>query len=145
MIWPPLGILSFDPLNVPLLNTIILISSGVSITWSHHEIINNNKKIALISLWITCFLGLIFSGLQIIEYLQASFSISDSIYGTTFFLATGFHGIHVIIGTSFLLITLNRLNNNSIRSNHLIGFEIAAWYWHFVDIVWLFLYLSIYW
>lgn len=143
--WPPTFIKSFDPINVPLLNTIILIRSGVSVTWSHHAILSNYKKEAIFSLIITCLLGIYFTILQAIEYIQAEFSISDSSYGSTFFIATGFHGIHVLIGTSFLLISLFRLNYLSNPPTHIIGFELAAWYWHFVDIVWLFLYISIYW
>lgn len=143
--WPPLNISPFDPLNVPLLNTIILLSSGVSVTWSHHAIIENKLKQAKNRLGITFLLGFYFSVLQGIEYIQAEFSISDSIYGATFFIATGFHGIHVLIGSSFLLICLIRIKANEFNKNHLIGFEAAAWYWHFVDIVWIFLYISIYW
>lgn len=144
-IWPPTRIKSFDPINVPLLNTIILIRSGVSVTWAHHAILTNYKKEAIFSLTLTCVLGIYFTALQAIEYIQAEFSISDSSYGSTFFIATGFHGIHVLIGTSFLLISLYRLNNLRNPPAHIIGFELAAWYWHFVDIVWLFLYISIYW
>jgi len=143
--WPPIIINSFNPINIPLLNTIILLSSGVSITWSHHEILNNNKKKSNKRLIITVILGIYFSFLQGIEYIEAEFSINDSSYGSTFFIATGFHGIHVIIGTTFLIICLIRRIKKQININHLIGFEAAAWYWHFVDIVWLFLYISIYW
>jgi len=145
IIWPPKYIKPFDPINVPLLNTIVLISSGVSITWRHHSINNNNKKMAKNRLLVTCLLGLVFRALQAIEYIQAPFSISDSTYGSTFFLATGFHGIHIIIGTTFLIVCLNQIHSNKISISHLISFEIASWYWHFVDVVWLFLYLSIYW
>nr|ARO34962.1 cytochrome c oxidase subunit III [Syrista parreyssii]UGN61581.1 cytochrome c oxidase subunit III [Syrista parreyssii] len=144
-IWPPNGINPFNPYHIPLLNTIILISSGASITWSHHSLINKNYKQSLISLIITILLGIYFSILQKYEYNEASFSISDSIYGSTFFMATGFHGIHVLIGTMFLIICVFRLKNNHFSSNHHFGFEAASWYWHFVDIVWLFLYISIYW
>jgi len=143
--WPPISISSFNPINVPLLNTIILLSSGVSVTWSHHAITDNKLKQARKRLLITIILGIYFSILQGLEYWQAEFSIRDSTYGSTFFIATGFHGAHVLIGTTFLLICWFRLNNIVNTSNHLIGFEAAAWYWHFVDIVWLFLYSSIYW
>nr|BCR02910.1 cytochrome oxidase subunit 3 [Riccardoella tokyoensis] len=145
MIWPPMSINSFNPINVPLLNTIILISSGISITWSHHMLMTNNKKESLKSMLITLMLGMTFSMLQIMEYMQSNFSMPDSVYGSTFFLSTGFHGMHVLIGTMFLLTCYMRMNKNSMSSNHMISFEMAAWYWHFVDIVWLFLYLSIYW
>nr|AAY16818.1 cytochrome c oxidase subunit III [Phrynus sp. AH-2005] len=143
-LWPPHGILPFNPAHIPLLNTSILLASGVTITWSHHNILINNKK-ALTALTITIILGLYFTTLQAWEYFQAPFSISDSIYGTTFFVATGFHGLHVIVGSSFLSITLLRMLNSHFSPNHHFGFEAAAWYWHFVDVVWLFLYISIYW
>lgn len=143
--WPPFYINSFNPINVPLLNTIILLSSGVSVTWSHHSIISNLKLQSFTRLLITILLGIYFSSLQAIEYIQSEFSIADSIYGASFFIATGFHGIHVLIGTSFLIFILIRLNRIDYSITHITGFEIAAWYWHFVDVVWLFLYLSIYW
>nr|YP_010528154.1 cytochrome c oxidase subunit III [Abia zhui]UXW64295.1 cytochrome c oxidase subunit III [Abia zhui] len=144
-IWPPKGIEPFNPMNIPLLNTMILISSGFTLTWSHHSIMNNNKNEAIKSLSITVFLGILFSILQGYEYLEAPFTIADSIYGSTFFMATGFHGLHVLIGSTFLLINLIRMNNNHFSTYHHFGFEAAAWYWHFVDVVWLFLYISIYW
>nr|YP_009643721.1 cytochrome c oxidase subunit III [Labriocimbex sinicus]AYC21406.1 cytochrome c oxidase subunit III [Labriocimbex sinicus] len=144
-IWPPKGINPFNPMHVPLLNTIILITSGFTITWSHHSIMNNNKKEALKSLMITVLLGILFTILQGYEYNEAPFSIADSIYGSTFFMATGFHGLHVLIGTTFLFINLVRLSKNHFSLFHHFGFEAAAWYWHFVDVVWLFLYISIYW
>jgi len=143
--WPPNNIKPFNPINVPLLNTIILVSSGVSITWTHNEIIKSNIKNSNISLIITCVLGIYFTLLQTIEYTQAEFSISDSTYGRTFFVATGFHGLHVIIGTTFLIFSLNRIIKINSNNYRILGLEIAAWYWHFVDIVWLFLYISIYW
>jgi len=144
-IWPPHSIISFNPINVPLLNTIILLSSGVRITWSHYAIFKNIIVKAKFSILLTVCLGIYFTALQGIEYIQAEFCLSDSIYGTTFFIATGFHGLHVIIGTTFLLICYLRIKNIQISSNHLIGFEAAAWYWHFVDVIWLFLFISIYW
>jgi len=143
--WPPSGVTPFNPIQVPLLNTIILLASGVTVTWSHHRIIENNHSQATSSLVITVILGIYFTFLQALEYWEASFTISDSTYGSTFFVATGFHGLHVIIGTSFLLVCLIRLLNNHFSRNHHFGFEAAAWYWHFVDVVWLFLYMSIYW
>lgn len=143
--WPPLGIIPFNPFDIPLLNTIILISSGLTITWSHHSILNNNFKERFLRLIITIFLGIYFSLLQLIEYIEAPFTISDSVYGSTFFIATGFHGLHVIIGTLFLITILIRIYSLHFSSNHHFGFEAAAWYWHFVDVVWLFLYISIYW
>lgn len=143
--WPPKGIFTFNPLEIPLLNTLILISSGLTISWSHHAIIENNYTQSFQSLLITVILGLYFSFLQRYEYYQAPFSIRDRIYGSTFYITTGLHGLHVLIGTSFLLICLIRLYFNHFSTSHHFGFEAAAWYWHFVDVVWLFLYLSIYW
>nr|AXS66387.1 cytochrome c oxidase subunit 3 [Curculionoidea sp. 11 KM-2017] len=145
MIWPPKGILTFNPLEIPLLNTLILLTSGFSVTWTHHSLMENNFNQAWQSLLITVILGIYFTILQAYEYIEASFNISDSAYGSTFFMATGFHGLHVIIGTIFLLISLIRLLNNHFSNIHHFGFEAAAWYWHFVDVVWLFLYISLYW
>jgi len=145
LLWPPHGIEIFNPLQVPLLNTIILLSSGVTVTWAHHSLIEKNYPQTLQGISLTVLLGLYFTALQGFEYIEASFSISDSAYGSTFFIATGFHGLHVIIGTSFLFICLIRHLFNHFSSYHHFGFEAAAWYWHFVDVVWLFLYISIYW
>nr|YP_010327108.1 cytochrome c oxidase subunit III [Abrostola triplasia]UNP54371.1 cytochrome c oxidase subunit 3 [Abrostola triplasia] len=144
-IWPPTNITPFNPFQIPLLNTIILISSGVSVTWAHHAIMENNNSQMTQGLFFTIILGIYFTILQAYEYFEAPFTIADSIYGSTFFMATGFHGLHVIIGTLFLLICLIRHLNNHFSQNHHFGFEAAAWYWHFVDVVWLFLYISIYW
>nr|YP_009122005.1 cytochrome c oxidase subunit III [Bombyx huttoni]AJH65745.1 cytochrome c oxidase subunit III [Bombyx huttoni] len=143
--WPPLSIMTFNPFQIPLLNTIILISSGVTVTWAHHSIMQNNFSQTKQSLMMTIMLGIYFTMLQSYEYMEAPFTIADSIYGSTFFMATGFHGIHVMIGTLFLLICYMRHLNNHFSKNHHFGFEAAAWYWHFVDVVWLFLYISIYW
>ena len=143
--WPPVGITTFNPIQIPLLNTIILISSGLTITWAHHRLIENNFNQITQGLTITIILGLYFTILQAYEYLEAPFTIADSVYGSCFFIATGFHGLHVIIGTTFLTVCLFRHLNNHFSSNHHFGFEAAAWYWHFVDVVWLFLYISIYW
>nr|YP_010692449.1 cytochrome c oxidase subunit III [Cepora nerissa]WBV74602.1 cytochrome c oxidase subunit III [Cepora nerissa] len=143
--WPPMSITPFNPFQIPLLNTIILITSGLTVTWAHHALMNNNFTQTYQSLFLTIMLGFYFSILQAYEYLEAPFTISDSVYGSTFFMATGFHGLHVIIGTIFLLTCFIRLMNNHFSSNHHFGFEAAAWYWHFVDVVWLFLYISIYW
>lgn len=144
-IWPPSNIIPFNPFQIPLLNTIILLRSGVTVTWAHHALIENNHSETNKRLLITICLGIYFTILQAYEYIEASFSIADRIYGTTFFIATGFHGLHVIIGTFFLLVCLLRHLNNHFSKNHHFGFEAAAWYWHFVDVVWLFLYVSIYW
>nr|AML25800.1 cytochrome c oxidase subunit III [Elateroidea sp. BMNH 1274768] len=143
--WPPKGIIPFNPIQIPLLNTLILLSSGISVTWAHHSLMENNFMQAIQSLILTIILGIYFSILQGFEYIEAPFAISDAVYGSSFFMATGFHGIHVIIGTSFLSVCIYRLLNNHFSSIHHFGFEAAAWYWHFVDVVWLFLYVSIYW
>nr|YP_009343063.1 cytochrome c oxidase subunit 3 [Pacifastacus leniusculus]APS87290.1 cytochrome c oxidase subunit 3 [Pacifastacus leniusculus]QNV11895.1 cytochrome c oxidase subunit III [Pacifastacus leniusculus] len=143
--WPPVGIQPFNPFGIPLLNTTILLSSGATVTWAHHAILNSNHLEALQSLMLTVLLGVYFTSLQGFEYIEASFSIADSVYGSTFFVATGFHGLHVIIGSLFLSVCLYRLYKCHFSSNHHFGFEAAAWYWHFVDVVWLFLYVFIYW
>lgn len=144
-VWPPTGIQVFDPFQVPLLNTLILLASGVSVTWAHHSVIRGNHSSTLTGLALTVGLGIYFSSLQAIEYLEASFRIADRVYGSTFFVATGFHGLHVLVGTTFLLVCLIRLSQAQIRARHHFGFEAAAWYWHFVDVVWLFLYIWLYW
>lgn len=144
-IWPPVGIDPLNPFSVPLLNTAILLSSGATVTWAHHSIISKNRSESIKGLSITVLLGIIFTSLQAFEYIEAPFCISDSVYGSTFFVATGFHGLHVIIGTIFLMICLLRLNNSHFTNTHHFGFEAASWYWHFVDVVWLFLYVCIYW
>ena len=143
--WPPPGIKAFNPFQIPLLNTAILLASGVTVTWAHHAIIVGNRTQANQALVLTVALGVYFSGLQALEYIEASFRIADSAYGSTFLVATGFHGLHVIIGTLFLLISLLRLVKGHFSLNHHFGFEAAAWYWHFVDVVWLFLFVSVYW
>nr|QLY89465.1 cytochrome c oxidase subunit III [Pseudocollinella humida] len=143
--WPPAGIVSFNPFQIPLLNTAILLASGVTVTWAHHSLMENNHSQATQGLFFTVILGVYFSMLQAYEYIEAPFTIADSVYGSTFYMATGFHGFHVLIGTTFLLVCLIRHMNNHFSKNHHFGFEAAAWYWHFVDIVWLFLYVSIYW
>lgn len=143
--WPPKSIKTLDPIEVPLLNTIILLSSGVRVTWAHHRILNNKYKPSNKSILITILIGIYFTILQKWEYSQSIFTISDSIYGSTFFITTGFHGLHVIIGTIFLIVCLTRSTKIHFTKNHHLGFEAAAWYWHFVDVVWLFLYIRIYW
>nr|YP_010478286.1 cytochrome c oxidase subunit III [Nesophrosyne sp. 29 GMB-2012]UVI59730.1 cytochrome c oxidase subunit III [Nesophrosyne sp. 29 GMB-2012] len=145
MQWPPLGIKSFNPLSIPLLNTLILLSSGISITWAHNGIINNNFSQTKQSLLITISMGIYFTILQGVEYLEAPFSMADSVYGSTFFMSTGFHGIHVMIGTIFITVSTLRTIKLHMSMKHHVGFETSAWYWHFVDVVWLFLYISVYW
>nr|YP_010582966.1 cytochrome c oxidase subunit III [Vatana ogromna]UGN61412.1 cytochrome c oxidase subunit III [Vatana ogromna] len=145
MKWPPMGILTFNPMNIPMLNTMILLSSGITITWAHNSLINKNYNMINKAMLMTIFLGLYFSVLQLYEYIESPFCMSDSIYGSTFFLATGFHGLHVMIGTIFIMVSAKRNLNLHMSKNHHVGFEASAWYWHFVDVVWLFLYMSIYW
>lgn len=144
-IWPPLGIETINAWGVPLLNTIILLSSGATITWAHHSIVYGDRKNAIISLFFTIFLALFFTCIQMYEYIESTFTISDSIYGTTFFLLTGFHGLHVIIGTIFIIVSTIRLINHHFTKQHHFGFEAAVWYWHFVDVIWLFLFIAVYW
>nr|YP_010953265.1 cytochrome c oxidase subunit III [Archichauliodes diversus]WMQ76522.1 cytochrome c oxidase subunit III [Archichauliodes diversus] len=144
-IWPPTGITPFNPFQIPLLNTAILLTSGITVTWAHHALMEGNYTQTVQGLFFTVILGFYFTLLQGYEYKEASFTIADAVYGSTFYMATGFHGLHVIIGTTFLLICLIRQINCHFSSNHHFGFEAAAWYWHFVDVVWLFLYISIYW
>ena len=144
-IWPPSYFVVINPWQVPLLNTILLLSSGASVTWAHHSIVWGSKDNAIKALICTIFLAFVFTALQAWEYLTASFTISDSIYGSTFYLTTGFHGFHVLVGTIFLSICLLRIVLNHFTREHHLGFEAAAWYWHFVDVVWLFLFLTIYW
>nr|UGS80482.1 cytochrome c oxidase subunit III [Nepiomorpha sp. NespEL] len=145
MMWPPQGITPLNPMQMPLLNTLILLSSGVSITWAHHALLKNNFNQTNTAMLITIILGIYFTFLQGFEYTQTQFSIADSIYGSSFFMATGFHGLHVIIGTIFITVMLYRQIKPHFSSSHHFGFEASAWYWHFVDVVWLFLYISIYW
>nr|QVT11304.1 cytochrome c oxidase subunit 3 [Eleutheronema rhadinum] len=144
-VWPPTGVMALDPFEVPLLNTAVLLASGVTVTWAHHSIIEGNRKEAIQSLILTVILGLYFTALQAMEYIEAPFTIADGVYGSTFFVATGFHGLHVIIGSTFLAVCLIRQIWHHFTTQHHFGFEAAAWYWHFVDVVWLFLYISIYW
>ncbi|HEX5281636.1 MAG TPA: cytochrome c oxidase subunit 3 [Micropepsaceae bacterium] len=166
--WPPQGIVTFDPWHFPLLNTLILLTSGATVTWAHHEILNNDRKGAIQGLIVTILLGMSFTAVQAYEYSHATFTFGlnhamlmpltdpahmsltagvgnlTAIYGTTFFMATGFHGAHVIIGTTFLIVCLARAIAGHFRPSRHFGFEAAAWYWHFVDVVWLFLFACIY-
>ena len=143
-VWPPKGIEVLNPWEIPFLNTIILLTSGASVTWAHHAILSGNRDQAIYGLIITVVLAVIFTGFQAYEYLEAPFTISDSVYGSTFYLSTGFHGFHVTIGTIFLTVCLIRLIKRHFTKNHHFGFEAAAWYWHMVDVVWLFLFVCVY-
>lgn len=143
--WPPIGVSPFNAFEVPLLNTVILLSSGIRVTWAHHALMQGSHRNTKSGLLITIILGVYFTIIQGIEYNEARFRFADSVYGSVFFLATGFHGLHVIIGTLFLIACMWRINGGSISPAHHFGFEAAAWYWHFVDVVWLFLFITIYW
>lgn len=143
-VWPPAGIEVISPWEVPFLNTMLLLTSGASVTWAHHALVVGNKDQAFKALIITILLAVIFTGFQAYEYVEAPFSIADSVYGSTFFLSTGFHGFHVIIGTIFLTVCAVRVYLNHFSPNHHFGFEAAAWYWHMVDVVWLFLFVCVY-
>ncbi len=143
-VWPPKGIETFDPWHLPLLNTMILLLSGTTVTWAHHAMLHNDREGVKNGLICTVLLGMLFTACQAFEYSHAHFSFSGHVYGATFFMATGFHGFHVIIGTIFLAICLFRLLAGHFKPDHHFGFEAAAWYWHFVDVVWLFLFASIY-
>jgi len=143
-VWPPHDIEVLNPWHLPLYNTIILLLSGTTVTWAHHALLHNDRKGLVWGLAITVALGVLFSFVQAYEYMHAPFQFSESIYGATFFMATGFHGFHVIIGTIFLLVCLFRAMSGDFTPQKHFGFEAAAWYWHFVDVVWLFLFASIY-
>jgi len=170
--WPPQGIVPFDPWHFPLLNTLILLTSGATVTWAHHAILHNDRKGAIQGLVVTVLLGATFTCVQAYEYSHATFTFGlnhaalgmltdeqhkyltaaatggmgnlNAIYGSTFFMATGFHGLHVIIGTIFLVVCLFRAIAGQFTPTRHFGFEAAAWYWHFVDVVWLFLFACIY-
>ncbi len=144
--WPPKGIYTFDPFHLPLLNTMILLLSGCTVTWAHHALLQNDRKNLIRGLALTVLLGVVFTALQAWEYTLAPFPFSGGgVYPSVFFLATGFHGLHVVVGTIFLAVMLWRAMQGHFTPEKHFGFEAAAWYWHFVDVVWLFLFVSIYW
>ena len=143
-VWPPQGIEAFDPWHLPLMNTLILLTSGTTVTWAHHALQQDDRKGAIQALWLTVLLGAAFTCVQAYEYAHAGFDFSGNVYGATFFMATVFHGAHVLIGTVFLAVCLGRLYAGHFTPKQHFGFEAAAWYWHFVDVVWLFLFFSIY-
>ncbi len=143
-VWPPQGVYSFNPWHLPLLNTLILLTSSTTVTWAHHAVLHGDQRSATQGLLVTVILGLFFTLIQGIEYAQAPFTFTGGIYGSTFFMATGFHGAHVIIGTTFLFVCLFRTMKGHFKPTHHFGLEAAAWYWHFVDVVWLFLFSGIY-
>ncbi len=143
-VWPPKGIETFNPWDIPFLNTLVLLLSGTTVTWAHHALLEGNRKGLVQGLTLTVLLGLFFTGLQVYEYMHASFGFAGHIYGATFYMATGFHGAHVIIGTIFLLVCLLRAMKGHFTPQQHFGFEAAAWYWHFVDVVWIFLFFAVY-
>ena len=145
-VWPPVGIELFDPWHLPIINTLILLCSGAACTWAHHALVhdNNNRKDMKQGLILAVLLGVLFTFFQVYEYAHAGFSFAGNIYGASFFMATGFHGAHVVIGSIFLLICLIRTYQGDFTPEQHVGFEAAAWYWHFVDVVWLFLFAAVY-
>ncbi len=147
-LWPPKGMTVFDPFHLPLLNTMILLTSGTTVTWAHHALLNNDRKGLMWGLALTILLGATFTGVQAYEYAHAMFAFNNAnggnIYGSTFFMATGFHGFHVLVGTIFLIVCWIRARGGAFTPKQHFGFEAAAWYWHFVDVVWLFLFVCIY-
>jgi len=142
--WPPQDIATFNPWGLPLINTLILLTSGTTVTWAHHALLHGDRKGLKQGLLLTIILGVLFSAFQAYEYMHAGFGFAGHIYGSTFYMATGFHGAHVIIGTIFLTVCLFRSMKGDFTPQHHFGFEAAAWYWHFVDVVWLFLFAIIY-
>nr|YP_010868578.1 cytochrome c oxidase subunit III [Parasacculina shiinoi]WGU20874.1 cytochrome c oxidase subunit III [Parasacculina shiinoi] len=142
--WPPLGLKCVNYLSVPLLNTLILISSGFFLTWGHFSLMEGNYSNSFMMIFLTIIFGLYFMFVQLYEYNEMFFNISDSVYGSLFFLMTGFHGMHVLVGVVFLIICLGRLYCCHFSSVRMKGFEFGSWYWHFVDVVWLLLYIIVY-
>jgi cytochrome c oxidase subunit III len=146
-VWPPHGVELFNPWHLPLFNTLILLTSGTTVTWAHHALLHKDRRGLVWGLAITVALGVLFTACQVLEYSEAGFLYGGegaNIYGASFFMATGFHGAHVVIGTIFLLVCLVRAMRDEFTPEHHLGFEFAAWYWHFVDVVWLFLFSAIY-
>jgi cytochrome c oxidase subunit 3 len=143
--WPPAGIESINPFELPLLNTVLLLSSGSTVTYAHHSLINGNRSGTIYGLILTLILAILFTSLQGFEYYQAPFTFADSVFGSCFFMSTGFHGIHVIVGSIFLGVSFWRVLSYQLTENHHVGFESAILYWHFVDVVWLFLFIAVYW
>lgn len=142
--WPPVGVKTFDAFHLPLVNTLVLLLSGTTVTAAHHALQHNKMGNAKLMLWLTILLGIAFTALQVLEYSQAQFSYDGTLYGSAFFMATGFHGAHVVIGTIFLTVCLIRMYTKTMTAKKHLGFEFAAWYWHFVDVVWLFLFAFVY-
>ena len=144
-VWPPVGVEVFDAFHLPFLNTLILLLSGCTVTWAHHALIHGDRNGLLQGLALTILLGALFTAVQAYEYSHAAFGFTDGIYSSTFYMATGFHGFHVLVGTIFLIVCFFRAYAGHFKPDHHFGFEAAAWYWHFVDVVWLFLFICVYW
>ncbi|MGP1253825.1 MAG: cytochrome c oxidase subunit 3 [Kiloniellales bacterium] len=144
-VWPPEGTVTFNPFTLPFMNTLILLLSGCTVTWAHHALREGDRSGMLQGLGLTVILGVLFTALQAYEYTHAPFGFADDVYTSAFFMATGFHGFHVIVGTLFLAVCWFRAYKGHFTKDHHFGFEAAAWYWHFVDVVWLFLFVAIYW
>jgi len=143
--WPPEFIETVPAFGLPFLMTMILLLSGCTVTWAHHEILHNNKKEASQALGLSVLLGAIFLCFQVYEYGHVTFGFSEGIFSSTFYMATGFHGFHVFVGTVFLAVCWWRMEKGHFTAEKHFGFEAAAWYWHFVDVVWLFLFIAVYW
>ncbi len=144
-VWPPANIEVIDPFDLPFLMTMILLLSGCTVTWAHHAVLHNDQKNLVRALGLSVFLGFFFLCFQVYEYGHATFGFTEGIYPSTFYMATGFHGFHVFVGTVFLAVCWFRAMKGHFTAEHHFGFEAAAWYWHFVDVVWLFLFIAIYW
>lgn len=144
-IWPPKGVHVFHAFDLPFLMTMVLLLSGCTVTWAHHAILEGKNAEAVKALAITVGLGVLFTIIQVYEYHHASYGFKDNIYSSAFYMATGFHGFHVLVGTIFLAVCLFRAMKGHFTADSHFGFEAAAWYWHFVDVVWLFLFVAIYW
>ena len=144
-VWPPEGIQTFDPFDLPLINTLVLLLSGCTVTWAHHALQHDNRRDFMTGLGMTVILGVLFTGLQALEYSHAPFGFTDGVYPSVFYMATGFHGFHVLVGTCFLAVCWLRGRAGHFTGKQHFGFEAAAWYWHFVDVVWLFLFAAVYW
>lgn len=144
-VWPPKAISTINTFTIPLTNTFLLLTSGATVTWAHHALLVRAKKHTLIALIFTILLATLFTCLQGLEYVNAPFNISDGVYGSCFYMATGFHGFHVFVGTVALVVSFIRIILNHFTNKHHFGFESAIWYWHFVDVVWLFLFINVYW
>ena len=144
-VFPAAGLHVLDAFDLPLLNTLILLCSGTTVTWAHHSLIHGDRDGLKKGLWLTIILGVVFGAVQAYEYMHAPFAFGGSNYSSAFYMATGFHGFHVLVGTIFLIVCLRRTYLGHFTPRQHFGFEAAAWYWHFVDVVWLFLYIVVYW